>query len=95
MIDESQTGISEVLIERFERERFPRMLNIKEHVDNGFTLEEVELEFLQRVLNDAQKNYSIVNSIPDCRDLFARVIHLYHDITARALENEEKRNADD
>jgi hypothetical protein len=33
-------------------------------------------------------NKHLVDSIPHCQDLFARVVHLYHEITAKALENE-------
>lgn len=84
----AELGISEVLIERFERDRLPRLLKIKEHVDNGRVLEETEIGFLQQVLQDAQKNQGLVDSLPECRDLFTQVIHLYHEITAKALENE-------
>jgi hypothetical protein len=91
MDHEARTGISEVLIERFDKERLPRMLKIKQHVDQGLILDEAELGFLHRVLNDAQDARVLVESIPECRDLFARVIHLYHDITAKALENEDQR----
>jgi hypothetical protein len=86
----SELGISEVLIERFEHDRLPRILKIKDHVDRGFPLEETQLLFLQQVLEDAQKNQGRVDSIPDCRDLFAQVVHLYHEITEKALENESK-----
>jgi len=27
--------------------------------------------------------------MPECRDLFAQVAHLYHELTAKALENED------
>lgn len=91
MDHEAQLGVSEVLIERFEKERLPRMLKIKKHVEQGLALDEIELGFLHRVLTEAQDNHVLVESIPECRELFARVIHLYHDITAKALDNEENR----
>ena len=88
MDHEAELGISSALIERLQRDRLPRILKIKEHVDAGRVLEETEIEFLQQVLDDARKNQALVDSLPECRDLFAKVIHLYHDITAKALENE-------
>lgn len=88
---DAQLGVSEMLIERFQKERLPRMLKIKQHVEQGLALDEVELGFLQRVLSEARDNQVLVESIPECRDLFARVIHLYHDITAKALDNEHRR----
>lgn len=84
----AEIGISKVLIERFQRDRLPRILKIKEHVDAGHALEDNQLGFLQRVLQDAHENASLVDSLPDCRELFAQVIHLCHDITERALQNE-------
>jgi outer membrane protein assembly factor BamA len=86
----AELGISKVLIERFEHDRLPRILKIKEHVDQGHVLEETQIMFLQQVLEDAQKNQGFVDSIPECRVLFAKVIHLYHEITAKALGNESK-----
>lgn len=92
MIDsDAQLGISEVLIERFEKDRLPRILRIKERVELGLALDDAELVFLQRIMSDAQENQMLVTSIPGCQDLFARVVHLYRDITAKALENEELR----
>ncbi|MGD1984168.1 MAG: hypothetical protein PVF93_09720 [Chromatiaceae bacterium] len=86
----AELGISEVLIGRFEHDRLPRILKIKEHVDQGHLLQETQILFLQQVLEDAQKNQGLVDSIPACRDLFAQVVHLYHEITEKALENESK-----
>lgn len=84
----AEVGIAKVLIERLQRDRLPRILKIKEHVDAGRALEEDELGFLQRVLHDAQENAALVGSLPDCRELYAQVVHLCHDITATAVENE-------
>ena len=84
-------GVSRVLLQRFERERLPRVLKIKDRVDQGLALEDADLAFLERILNDAQDSQLLINSVPECRDLFARAVHLYRDITAKALENEESR----
>lgn len=86
----AEIGISKVLIERLQRDRLPRILKIKEHVDAGRSLEDDQLGFLQKVLQDAQENASLVDSLPDCRELFAKVIHLCHDITVTALKNENE-----
>ena len=90
MNHDAEVGISKVLIERLERDRLPRILKIKEHVDAGRSLEDDQLGFLQKVLQDAQENSALVDSLPDCRELFAKVIHLCHDITATALKNENE-----
>lgn len=89
----AEIGISRVLIERLQRDRLPRILKIKEHVDAGQALDDSQLGFLQKVLQDAHDNASLVDSLPDCRELFAQVIHLCHDITERALQNEDDTRA--
>jgi hypothetical protein len=89
MHQQAQMGIAEALIERFEKNRLPRILKIKDRVDQGQTLDATDFGFLERVLNDAQVNQNLIDAMPHCRDLFAKVVHLYRDITARALQNEE------
>jgi predicted transcriptional regulator len=86
-----QAGISEVLIARFEHQRLPRLLTMRERLNAGEALTEADLDFLDRVLADAMSNRHLVDSIPQCKDLFARVVHLYHEITAKALDNESSR----
>lgn len=87
--DDAKLGISEVLLERLEKDRLPRILKIKERVDQGLALDDTDFAFLELVLTDAQKNHLLIDSLPDCRDVFARVIHIYRDITTKALDNEE------
>ncbi len=89
--DNAKLGISEVLIERLEKDRLPRILKIKERVDQGMALDETDLAFLERMLDDAQENHLLIDSLPECRDLFAKVIHIYRDITTKALDNEEHK----
>jgi hypothetical protein len=43
------------------------------------------------MLSDAQKNHLLIESLPECREVFARVIHIYRDITTKALDNEEHK----
>jgi hypothetical protein len=86
-----QAGISEVLIARFEQQRLPQLLAIRERVNLGEALTEADMGFLERVLTDAMSNKHLIDSIPDCQDLYARVVHLYHEITEKALANEPPR----
>jgi len=90
MIDSAtKEGIFEVLIDRFEKERLPRLLEIKHRIDSGRTLNEVDLNFLERVFRDAVENEHLIESIPQCKGLFAQVTHLYHEIMEQAMRNEK------
>jgi hypothetical protein len=84
-------GVLTAVLERFEKQRLPRILDLKELVDQGGTLNEYEIDFLEAVLQDTQDYQPFVAEHAEYRDLFARTVHLYHEITTKALENEKKQ----
>jgi hypothetical protein len=89
MTDETEIeGVYEALIVRFEHHRLPELLSIKTRVDAGESLSDTDIGFLERVMTDAMSNKHLVDSMPKCQDLFARVAHLYHEISEKALANE-------
>lgn len=89
--DDTRTGIMHALVERLAHERLPRLLNIKERVDAGETLTEDDLDFLQKSLGDAQDNAHFYKDYPQYHDIAVKVVAIYHDVVARALENEKQR----
>ncbi|MEA3277517.1 MAG: hypothetical protein U9Q81_19985 [Pseudomonadota bacterium] len=91
MVDpKAKDGVAHVLIERFEKHRLPRILSIKENVDEGATLSDLDIAFLEEVFRDAQQNKHLADAVPECQSLFARMVHLYNEITDKALKNEEQ-----
>ena len=48
-------GLIAVLMERFESERLPRALELQEKVDQGETLNDIDIAFLEQVFADANK----------------------------------------
>jgi hypothetical protein len=86
----SDAGVIAAIVERFEKFRLPMLLELKEKVDQGERLNDREIEFLEQVLSDADKNKALVERNPEWKDISARVIGLYNEVTAKALENEKK-----
>ncbi len=84
-----QAGTIQVLVERFEKQRLPRALRLKEKVDSGGRLDAADIDFLEEVFRDAQYVKPLVDENPEWQELAARAISLYEAITARALENEK------
>lgn len=82
-------GVIAVLMERFNTRRLPRALSLKEKVDRGETLDSGDIAFLQRVFADANHVKQLAEKHPEYLTLCAQVAHLYHQITERALENEQ------
>jgi len=83
-------GIILALLKRFEAQRLPTLLALKEKVDNSGVLSDADIEFLSRVIDDASRTLPMTEGHPELHNFCTRVVHLYDQITARALENEEK-----
>lgn len=90
---QEQDGVVIAFLERFEKFRLPRALEIKQRVDQGGTLETFDMDFLARVFEDAQRIKSFVDQRPDLQPLYTRAVDLYHEITETALANEERAQA--
>ncbi len=77
-----------VIADRLANLRLPRALDLQKKVDGGMTLNAHDIQFLEDVFRDAQQIKDLVDRHPEWRELRNKVIHLYHEITARALQNE-------
>jgi hypothetical protein len=85
-----EEGILAVLLKNFEEHRLPRALDIKKKVDEGEALDEWDIEFLEEVLEEANRAKPMVDRHPELQALYARAMHLYDEITAKGLENERR-----
>lgn len=88
--DSDDTGTIEALLQRFNDFRLPRLLELKARTDAGEVLTDYDLDFLERVLDDARSNDGIAGRHPELQSLVAKAIALYHEITSRALANAMK-----
>ena len=84
-----ELGFATVLLERLEKERLPRAIDMQAKVDAGGRLDDMDIAFLDRVFADLEDAKPIMARFPEYHELAARVVDLYEHITARALENEK------
>jgi hypothetical protein len=83
------TGLIEVLLERLEKQRLPRLLAIKEKVDGGHSLDDFDVDFLEMAMADARKLIPVIDRYPEYQSLAAKVMDLYKTISDKALEIEK------
>ncbi len=88
--DIEDTGLIEALLQRLNDFRLPRLLELKERVERGETMRESDIEFMQGALEDAHAVKPLSDRHRELQPLAAKMTALYHEITARALENEAK-----
>jgi hypothetical protein len=81
-------GVIQTLLDRFNTQRLPRVLKMKEIVDRGETLEESEVKFLVDILADIRSMHPLLERHPECAALVAKALGLYKEITQKALTNE-------
>ncbi len=82
-------GLLVVLMERLEKQRLPRILSLKEKVDGGEALNEMDLDFLEKVMSDAKKALPLIDRHPEYQQLASKLVGLYNDITEKDLQLEK------
>ena len=84
------TGVIEVVLQRLNDFRIPRLLDMKERVDRGELLTAYDMEMLEELLQDNRSIQPLVHRHPEIQLVYAKATDLYHDITSKGLENEQK-----
>lgn len=89
-LSKKDVGVIQALVERFEKQRLQTLLALRDKVNKGNTLSDWEVEFLDRVVDDATRTMPLTEGHVELHKFCAHVIHLYKEITEKALENEPK-----
>ena len=86
---QDDAGVIAVLIERFEEQRLPRLLELQAKVDGGEKLLDYDLAFLEEVMADTLSNGPRFSSHPEYQTLAGKVVGLYKEISDKAMANEK------
>ncbi len=82
-------GVIQVLLERLNQQRLPLLLEMKNRVDRGEKLNELDIVRLKEALTNANEITPLIARHPEYEGLAAQVIGLYKEITDQALKNEQ------
>ncbi|MBU2970547.1 hypothetical protein KO527_14425 [Pseudoalteromonas sp. C2R02] len=74
-------------LERFDKQRLHIIRNLKDKVDKGELLSDLELVFLEQVFKDAHELLPKVKNHPEYTRIFSQAISLYHEINDQMIEN--------
>ncbi|MCK5395202.1 MAG: hypothetical protein KAJ32_04380 [Gammaproteobacteria bacterium] len=85
----TDAGLIEVLLERLEKQRLPRLLALKDKINGGESLDDLDLDFLENSIADARKVIPIIDRHPEYQSLATKVMELYKDISEKALKIEK------
>jgi hypothetical protein len=86
---DQEKGVLAAMMERFETQRLPRALALKEKVVKGECLDEFDMAFLQETFADSTKIMPMLARHPEYESLAGKVASLYREITEIALANEK------
>jgi len=81
-------GTMKTLLDRLNRQRLPLALALKEKVEHGERLSDLELGYLQQVFEEAEHARSLFLRHPEVHPLLVKLVRLYGGIVEKALENE-------
>jgi DNA-binding XRE family transcriptional regulator len=88
--EDAEEGTIAVLLKRAVEKRIPNVLAVRDRLEKGGTLSNLEITHLEEILANSQKMQEMVERHPEFQELAAKMINLYAEITRMAVENEEK-----
>ncbi len=86
--ESEEDGVFLAIVGEMESLHLPRALDLKAKLDQNGVLDDMDIDFLERVFEDAQALEPLMASHPEYGELVGQMLSLYHDITSKALENE-------
>jgi len=82
-------GIMQTLLLEFELHRLPRLLRLKDKVDSGVAINEVDFDFLCKEINDACVTKHLTVNFPELEEFCLQMGHLFKELCDKAVENEK------
>ncbi len=85
---EEEKGTMLVLLKRLVDQRLPRLLDMKKRVDDGETLSDFDIQYLEEAFEGAHESRQYLEHFPEYEDMVGKLASLYEEITHKAVENQ-------
>lgn len=82
-------GIMQALFLEYERHRLPRLLRIKNRMDSGEVINDVDFDYLCKEINDLCIEKHLTVMYPELEAFCLQISHLCKELCDEALENEK------
>jgi hypothetical protein len=86
--DAEDEGTLAALLQNAKR-GIPNLLAVKERIDGGDTLSDLEIADLEDIFARARHMIHVYDEHPEVQDIVAHVVSMYLQITTKAVENEK------
>ena len=87
--ESNEDGVFHAIVAEMEALHLPRALDLKAKLDQGGSLDDMDIDFLERVFEDAEALEPLMARHPEYEALVGQMLSLYHEITSTALANEQ------
>ena len=87
-IELQHAGVFHAIIQEFEQHRLPRILRLKDKLDNGEAVSDVDCDFLFNEIRDACRTMHLTVLYPELQEFCLCMSHFYKEMCDEALANE-------
>ena len=89
--DRRDRGTIQALLDRFNKQRMPRVVAMKEKVDADELLIDSDLRLIREMRNDAKQIRGILERHPEYQELVAGGIEMLNEISEKDAENRKAK----
>lgn len=83
-------GLLTVLMERYEKQRLPRILAMQAKVARGEPLVSFDIQYLQEVAASVNELRPFLNRHPECNTLATHLVNLCADVAQKGVSIEQR-----